>query len=583
LPQTCKGKHIKILILKYIYGFIFLLPFLCSCADFHSSNIFLSETKDACTILEFDIEPAEDDNTVGDSIHMKIPENNTTEDILEKKCVDRGTDCSYWESIGECTINPVFMNINCRKTCNFCDNANCSDSNELCSFWAKNGECDKNQLYMLDVCRESCGACQESEPFESSVCSDISPMCDVWAENGECEKNENYMLEYCKSSCNRCCSDDNENCPGWAEVGECENSSDYMHEYCKKSCNICHEFDMGVEQNLEFDEIGAVSEIIRVSKEYYENEVMKNPEMTRVRSVCKNTNENCALWASQNECNTNKNYMNKYCALSCRSCDQLDILLKCPKDLKSPDALKPFDLGKMFERVTNTSVGSEYEKYKPVIISRPPLDNSKNGDNTTVPWVVEFRSFLTDDECKHLIELGQKRGYERSMVDAKKRSDGFYDSDVSNARTSENSWCSDECSEDPIVQTITNRIINISRVPHQNMEDFQMLKYKVGQYYHEHHDFNVYHIEGPRILTFFIYLNDVEEGGETRFTKLDINVTPKAGKAILWPSVLNTDLNAPENFTYHEALPVIKGVKYAANAWIHLNDFKAAHKLGCTG
>lgn len=35
---------------------------------------------------------------------------------------------------------------------------------------------------------------------------------------------------------------------------------------------------------------------------------------------------------------------------------------------------------------------------------------------------------------------------------------------------------------------------------------------------------------GPRILTFFLYLSDVEEGGETGFPKMNLQVTPKKGR-----------------------------------------------------
>lgn len=40
--------------------------------------------------------------------------------------------------------------------------------------------------------------------------------------------------------------------------------------------------------------------------------------------------------------------------------------------------------------------------------------------------------------------------------------------------------------------------------------------------------------EGVRILTVFLYLNDVEEGGGTDFPKLGITVEPKKGKAVIW-------------------------------------------------
>ncbi|RYH18250.1 2OG-Fe(II) oxygenase [archaeon] len=88
---------------------------------------------------------------------------------------------------------------------------------------------------------------------------------------------------------------------------------------------------------------------------------------------------------------------------------------------------------------------------------------------------------------------------------------------------------------------------------------------------------------GPRILTFFLYLSDVEEGGETSFPNLNIKVKPARGKAILWPSVTNTNLLVQDSRTNHAALPVVKGVKYAANSWIHLYDFQQSNLWGCTG
>jgi hypothetical protein len=61
---------------------------------------------------------------------------------------------------------------------------------------------------------------------------------------------------------------------------------------------------------------------------------------------------------------------------------------------------------------------------------------------------------------------------------------------------------------------------------------------------------------GPRVLTFFLYLSDVEEGGETAFPLLGIAVKPKKGKALLWPSVLDHDLQEFEPRTLHE-VPIL--------------------------
>jgi prolyl 4-hydroxylase len=70
-----------------------------------------------------------------------------------------------------------------------------------------------------------------------------------------------------------------------------------------------------------------------------------------------------------------------------------------------------------------------------------------------------------------------------------------------------------------------------------------------------------------RLLTFYIYLNDVEEGGGTHFTDLGISVQPKRGRVVLWPSVLDSNLEAIEPMTHHEALAPVSGTKFGANLW----------------
>jgi prolyl 4-hydroxylase len=85
-----------------------------------------------------------------------------------------------------------------------------------------------------------------------------------------------------------------------------------------------------------------------------------------------------------------------------------------------------------------------------------------------------------------------------------------------------------------------------------------------------HHDYIAHNIDrqqGVRILTVFLYLNDVEAGGGTHFNRLNITVMPKQGRALLWPSVLNHRPHDKDPRTFHEALPVEAGVKYGANAW----------------
>jgi prolyl 4-hydroxylase len=70
------------------------------------------------------------------------------------------------------------------------------------------------------------------------------------------------------------------------------------------------------------------------------------------------------------------------------------------------------------------------------------------------------------------------------------------------------------------------------------------------------------------MLTLYLYLSDVEAGGGTNFDKLGITVTPKLGRVLLWPSVLNDEPNEQDERTTHQALPVEKGLKYGTYGYM---------------
>lgn len=84
-----------------------------------------------------------------------------------------------------------------------------------------------------------------------------------------------------------------------------------------------------------------------------------------------------------------------------------------------------------------------------------------------------------------------------------------------------------------------------------------------------------------------MYLSDVEEGGSTHFPHVipdntNFAVEPKKGRAVLWPSVYTDRLEEKDERTTHQALPVTKGTKYGANAFIHLRDYMKHQARGCT-
>tara|TARA_R110002012_G_scaffold771_3_gene3401 strand:- start:1435 stop:1971 length:537 start_codon:yes stop_codon:yes gene_type:complete len=80
--------------------------------------------------------------------------------------------------------------------------------------------------------------------------------------------------------------------------------------------------------------------------------------------------------------------------------------------------------------------------------------------------------------------------------------------------------------------------------------------------------YHVWHIEHgkgfenePRAFVFSIYLNDVEEGGETEFLNFSQRVKPKKGRIVIWPA----------GFPYvHRGNPPLSGEKYILTSWMML-------------
>ena len=96
------------------------------------------------------------------------------------------------------------------------------------------------------------------------------------------------------------------------------------------------------------------------------------------------------------------------------------------------------------------------------------------------------------------------------------------------------------------------------------------------QFYGRHHDAN--RAVGLRVLTAFLYLNEVESGGETNFTELPaVTASPRTGRLLMWSNVHDADPRRRHLGAYHEARPVRAGVKYAANLWLQQCPRGARH------
>ena len=97
--------------------------------------------------------------------------------------------------------------------------------------------------------------------------------------------------------------------------------------------------------------------------------------------------------------------------------------------------------------------------------------------------------------------------------------------------------------------------------PHSIL-DVVIQKTSPGQGYH------MWHAEADdigsrnRILAFNLYLNDVEEGGETEFLYQERRVKPKKNRLVIWPAY----------FTHlHRGNPPLSGDKYIITGWVEFS------------
>lgn len=78
--------------------------------------------------------------------------------------------------------------------------------------------------------------------------------------------------------------------------------------------------------------------------------------------------------------------------------------------------------------------------------------------------------------------------------------------------------------------------------------------------------YHVWHIEAgfcyemlQRVVAYTIYLNDIDEGGETEFLYQHVRVKPKKGRLVLWPAM----------FPFvHRGNPPLKQDKYILTSWL---------------
>lgn len=184
------------------------------------------------------------------------------------------------------------------------------------------------------------------------------------------------------------------------------------------------------------------------------------------------------------------------------------------------------------------------------------------------PLIFTVDNFISEEECNHFVNISKNRKFERGKVH------NDYTNEFSNARTNSLMWITHD--NDEIVGSVCNRISKLINVPIERAESVQLINYQETQKYEYHYDaFDKESKEwnNQRLYTTLVYLNEVEEGGETSFQKLGIDVKPKKGTLIFFKNCLD-DQKTRDLDSLHAGKAVLKGEKFAFNLWFHEKNYK---------
>jgi len=94
---------------------------------------------------------------------------------------------------------------------------------------------------------------------------------------------------------------------------------------------------------------------------------------------------------------------------------------------------------------------------------------------------------------------------------------------------------------------------------HQLSYDIKIQKTMPGEGYHQWHCERDGVTRARRLLLIMLYLNDVEDGGETEWLYQSTRIKPKEGRIVICPSAFTH---------FHRGNPPLTGPKYMINGWV---------------
>ena len=195
------------------------------------------------------------------------------------------------------------------------------------------------------------------------------------------------------------------------------------------------------------------------------------------------------------------------------------------------------------------------------------------------PNIILIKDFLSFDECDHIIKVGDPLVKKSEVC-------GKMGSRPDKSRTSWTAHIGKKLItkdyQDKVLLNIYDKAARFCNQNVKNIEPVQLVRYKPGQYFKSHYDYldtrlplykNNVEKNGQRLVTFFVYLNNVEDGvgGATYFKKINKTFKASKGQAIFWYNMIDGKVDTQ---TLHSGTEIKKGTKYGMNIWVRNKEYK---------
>ena len=273
---------------------------------------------------------------------------------------------------------------------------------------------------------------------------------------------------------------------------------------------------------------------------------------------------------------------------------------------------------------------------RPLSLATPPLCPEHSYSPSIIshsPLLLYIPSFLTPSEITHLQSTPPSHFTRSGIAD----SAGIHSSNATTRTSQSTSLSHYSHTLNPVEYCIAERARRFQSrsLPRNNIEPLQLVKYAVGQEYHEHTDWFTNpqqtrwdEVGGNRVSSFFVYVEVSDDiiGGGTRFSQIDapghselytslfaacghdpelaeewcsvidcdepwdngVTVLPREGAAVFWVNMLplpkkpvkksESSSRRGDERTLHAGLPVLRGRKMGMNIWTREGEVGAEYR-----